>query len=137
VWLGLSSFRQLLRGQHLKLKLQWSSRKLEMPGTWNICQGRLQAVGRASLGERPCRLQLIGHRGGLSKPFGSHIMHHFCHGCWIWRYSNHVFSAGLWSCFGPILSCCLFLSFGMGMFTLCQYMLEVFKSKNFYREGHS
>jgi hypothetical protein len=34
-------------------------KKLEMPRTWTICQGKFLAARRASLGERPCGLLLV------------------------------------------------------------------------------
>lgn len=52
-------------------KLKWKPMMLEIPGSWDIHQGKLQAQSRISSRERICVLHVIGLRGG---GFGAHMI---------------------------------------------------------------
>jgi hypothetical protein len=93
-------------------------RILEMPETWNICWGKhkrevMWAAASKAIGV------------GMPKPTGIQSQHHVP---WILdtELQNLMLALlgfHLWSHYSFL--CSLFLLFGIGMFTLCHYMLEV------------
>lgn len=92
----------------VKPKLQWRLQEHRDARNVEFCQGKLQAVSRASLREWPCGLQLARPQGlGCHIPRGaSHAGH---------RAKNVICTARFQSCFGPISFLCpALLSFWNG-----------------------
>jgi hypothetical protein len=77
------------------------SRKLKMPGTWNVCWGKLQAASRGSLNEWPCGMQPAGHRGLWSS---SHTT--VCPEAGHWAIRFYVCPAEFWYHFHSKFPCC-------------------------------
>jgi hypothetical protein len=66
----------------VKPKTQWRPRKLEMPGIWNICRGKLLAMSGASPREKDiwaANGKAVGV--GLAKPVRAHITFPVCFIC--------------------------------------------------------
>jgi hypothetical protein len=111
VWQGQDLDRQIPRGQCMKqwwwsLSCNRDPRKLEMPGVWNVCQGKRQDSEQ----NQPQReaMRAIGSRAteaGLPKPLGAHIMTPCDLDAEYGAMEFSVCPAGFQDCFGPILSC--------------------------------
>jgi hypothetical protein len=100
---------------------------LEMPGTWNICWGKLQISSRAKLREsewererereRPCVLQ-VPSLLELNMIGDGHVATGFS-----------VCPTGIWSCLvQSFLVILLFLPFAMEVFTLCHCIMGIYNS---------
>lgn len=68
----------------VKPKRQWRAKELGMPGMWNVCRGKLQAKGRASLrGHVGCIQQ--GHRARAPQALWSSQLVTTCPGHQAWN----------------------------------------------------
>jgi hypothetical protein len=88
----------------LKLEMQWKPQELRDAGMWNDCQGKAQAVTRASPSERPLEAAIAKAVGtGLPKPSGVHIGSPHALDAERGATGFNGCPAGFQSCFGLIL----------------------------------
>jgi hypothetical protein len=107
----------------MNIELQWTPKDFHMPRTWNTCQGKLQtSTARLAIASKDHKT--TGE--GLPKPSEGHVPPPCAQDTRHAVSGFNVCPAGIQSCFHPILPFFApFLSFEMGMLTLCHCILEV------------
>lgn len=89
----------------VKPKLQWRPRKLEMPRMWSTCLEMLQAISRASPGERPYGLQPARPEKQAAQALGKTASCTMCPVCGHGAIGYNVHFNEFQSCLSAIYSC--------------------------------
>lgn len=111
----------LHRAEEVKPKLEWWPQDASLPVLWDSCWGKLHLQSGSSPRERRCALQHERRRAEIPKPSRVQINPL----CQTWSPKSWYVPLEFSLSFFWFFSWCAPTHFGMGEFTLCQCVLEV------------